>query len=741
MDVFRPRWYDTLTGELAILSTDRRNVSVSLKATTQRRLGKALKKEIDHRTWMSPELNDEQLGYAADDVVQLFQLKDNQRARSMEVELNGDYPLRRSLDLETRLIPTVLRMVINGLPISMKNLFEYLEKQVQLVQSVESDLKEALGPINLGSPVQVKKAFAALGRPMLSTNADALTDLTMAGGQVGKVAEMLLVHRHATQRLKMYTSDWVDQYVYDGFTHGRLWCLGTDTGRFSSSNPNLQQIPVDMRWVFEAPDGYGIVSADYCLDPTTEVETPIGRRQMQQIRTGDWVYTSRENKIDVGQVTASTPIKPLEAYHLTFDNGETVVASADHRWPIRQTGTRDLVELRTDALKVGMRFIPFHRTDARYPVLYSYSHYDYVYEHDLVARASLGPKPPKHEVHHIDGNSRNNDPSNLKYVSKSDHVSYERKKSYTTQDHEYRREKLREGIKRRRSYVGEGNPRFGHTLSDETKQRISMAQKARFAKKRGGQRDENHVLVSIEPIGSQPMWAITVDPDHNYVLAAGVVTLNSQIEVRVAAAFAQDPVLLAALEDEDVHRQIAAEVFGVAFEDVTKEQRSLSKAMSFTLIFGGGGKMFYEYARLQGAEITQSGAFDVIDAFFTRFSGLRAFIDRARAIARARSVVVLTLPTGLRRILAGQQLTSTRILNTRVQGSAAAGLKFGLLETQKRGIDKYLGATVHDELVGVVPWNEMDEYGRELEDCMIVGMHKVISTTVKVGIKKGKQWS
>jgi DNA polymerase I-like protein with 3'-5' exonuclease and polymerase domains len=162
--------------------------------------------------------------------------------------------------------------------------------------------------------------------------------------------------------------------------------------------------------------------------------------------------------------------------------------------------------------------------------------------------------------------------------------------------------------------------------------------------------------------------------------------------------------------------------------------------MTFLLIFGGGVQRFYEYVKMSGSNISFDQASDIVYRFFTTFEGLRNIRSRAEKLAMKTGPVFIRLPNGCRRILVGYNKKSTTILNTMVQGTAAVGIKYGILEAGRRGLDKYLGGQVHDELVAAVPNREAKNYGKELEEAMIVGMNKVIDTTVRVGIKIGDVW-
>jgi DNA polymerase I len=214
----------------------------------------------------------------------------------------------------------------------------------------------------------------------------------------------------------------------------------------------------------------------------------------------------------------------------------------------------------------------------------------------------------------------------------------------------------------------------------------------------------------------------------------------SQIEVRIAAFQAGDEVLMKQLESDDVHSAIAAAVFGIKQKDVTKEQRSIAKAMTFLLLFGGGVQRFYEYVKMSGSSITFEDASNIVYRFFTTFTGLKASRTKAERMASRPGPAFIRLPNGCRRILVGYNKKSTTILNTMVQGAAAVGIKYGMIEADRRGITKYLGGQVHDELVSAVPNKEVKDYGHELAEAMIVGMHRVIDSTVKVEVKSGLVW-
>lgn len=226
------------------------------------------------------------------------------------------------------------------------------------------------------------------------------------------------------------------------------------------------------------------------------------------------------------------------------------------------------------------------------------------------------------------------------------------------------------------------------------------------------------------------------------VAGTSIVSVDySQLEIRVAAAISQDEALLATLDHDDVHTAIAAQIFGVEPDKVTAVQRRAAKAASFTLLFGGSAKTLYEYSRRMGAPLTMEQAQRVFVQFFNTFSGLMRTRQKAQSMVRDRNSLVIKLPGGARRLLFGDKLNPQVVLNTTVQGTAAIGLKHALAEAGRRGLDRYIGAIIHDEIVASVPDFMAKDFAAELSEAMILGMSNVVSCPVTTETKIGAHWS
>jgi DNA polymerase-1 len=220
-----------------------------------------------------------------------------------------------------------------------------------------------------------------------------------------------------------------------------------------------------------------------------------------------------------------------------------------------------------------------------------------------------------------------------------------------------------------------------------------------------------------------------------------VVTLDyTGIEARVAAAIANDPALIAALREGDIHSYIGSQILGVPPEEITKEQRQLAKAATFTLIFAGSPLAVKRSAKSYGVRISDNEAEFISTSFFNKFTKLRSLRNKAREISR-RNYFTVELPTGLRRQLVSRYLLKSedmddplspqRILNTRVQGTAAAGLKFALIAMRNTpfmdgALSDIVCAVVHDEVVGLVPDSHAEEAAEKMKRAMVLGMELAI---------------
>ncbi len=218
----------------------------------------------------------------------------------------------------------------------------------------------------------------------------------------------------------------------------------------------------------------------------------------------------------------------------------------------------------------------------------------------------------------------------------------------------------------------------------------------------------------------------------------------SQIELRIMAHLSEDPGLLRAFEQGlDVHRATAAEVFGLAPEAVTSEQRRYAKTINFGLIYGMGA-----FGLAHNLGIDQKAARSYIERYFDRFAGVKRFMEATKAAAAEQGYVEtvfgrrLWLPeiqggSGPRRAAAERQA-----INAPMQGTAADLIKLAMIAVQK-ALDAEQRATrmvmqVHDELVFEVPDAEI-EWVKEAVPRLMAGVADLrVPLLAEVGI--GANW-
>jgi DNA polymerase-1 len=201
-----------------------------------------------------------------------------------------------------------------------------------------------------------------------------------------------------------------------------------------------------------------------------------------------------------------------------------------------------------------------------------------------------------------------------------------------------------------------------------------------------------------------------------FVPAEGMTLLSadySQVELRIVAHFSGDESLIDAFaKGEDVHRRTAAEVNGIAPEDVSAEQRAHAKAINFGIIYGSSA---FGIANQLG--IAQAEAQATIDRYFARYRGVRRFLDETVAAAQERGFVRTLL--GRRRYLpdlrsrnrALRQAAERMAVNTVIQGTAADLIKKAMVEVEAAlrdaGLRSRMLLQVHDELVFEAPPREI----------------------------------
>lgn len=230
-----------------------------------------------------------------------------------------------------------------------------------------------------------------------------------------------------------------------------------------------------------------------------------------------------------------------------------------------------------------------------------------------------------------------------------------------------------------------------------------------------------------------------------FVAPAGRVLLAadySQIELRLMAHLSQDEALVDAFNHgQDVHRRTAAEVLGIALEDVTNDQRRQAKAVNFGLLYG-----MSEFGLIRQLGFTRQESQDYIKQYFHRYPGIYEYMQRTRQIALEQGFVEtifgrrLYTPDIDARNMMVRKGAERAAINAPLQGSAADIIKMAMVEVDKmlpKDQAKML-LQVHDELVFEVDGKIADELAPKLAEVMQSVVKLSVPLIVEVG--KGMNW-
>ena len=218
----------------------------------------------------------------------------------------------------------------------------------------------------------------------------------------------------------------------------------------------------------------------------------------------------------------------------------------------------------------------------------------------------------------------------------------------------------------------------------------------------------------------------------------------SQIELRILAHLSHDPTLTDAFRQErDIHRYTASLIHGVPESDVTSEMRNAMKAINYGILYGMSA-----HGLAKGLGMTYEEAAAFIQAYFDRYSAVRAFLDAQ--IEQAKQTGYVQTLLGRRRYipevkspdLATRQFGERMAVNAPIQGTAADLVKQAMVQMagqlRQRRVSSRMILQVHDELVFECPQAEAETIGSLAREVMEHAIE--LSVPLRVTIKQGPNW-
>lgn len=219
----------------------------------------------------------------------------------------------------------------------------------------------------------------------------------------------------------------------------------------------------------------------------------------------------------------------------------------------------------------------------------------------------------------------------------------------------------------------------------------------------------------------------------------------SQIELRILAHLSQDEVLIRSFRaEEDIHRRTAAEVFGIAPEEVTPRQRDSAKAVNFGIIYG-----ISDYGLSRQLGISRQEAKTYIQRYLERYPGVQEYFKNVIEEARRKGYVTTMfnrrrrLPDINSKNFMKRSFAERTALNTPIQGSAADIIKMAMLKTdvllQEYGEKAAMILQVHDELLFDIREDLLFELAPRIKEAMESVAKLVVPLTVDM--KWGRNWA
>ncbi|MDU6433976.1 MAG: DNA polymerase, partial [Pantoea sp.] len=219
----------------------------------------------------------------------------------------------------------------------------------------------------------------------------------------------------------------------------------------------------------------------------------------------------------------------------------------------------------------------------------------------------------------------------------------------------------------------------------------------------------------------------------------------SQIELRIMAHLSQDKGLLDAFaHGEDIHRATAAEVFGVALDKVSGEQRRSAKAINFGLIYGMSAFGLSRQLNIGAGEAKR-----YMDLYFERYPGVLRYMENTRQLAASNGYVEtldgrrLWLPDIKSSNAIRRKAAERAAINAPMQGTAADIIKRAMIAVdewlqQQNDAAVRMIMQVHDELVFEVQSDAVESASQQIRKLMEGSMKLDVPLQVEIGV--GENW-
>lgn len=218
----------------------------------------------------------------------------------------------------------------------------------------------------------------------------------------------------------------------------------------------------------------------------------------------------------------------------------------------------------------------------------------------------------------------------------------------------------------------------------------------------------------------------------------------SQIELRIIAELSEDPGLIETFVNElDVHTATASRIYGIPLEEVTPDMRRNAKTVNFGIVYG-----ISAFGLSERLNIPRKEAAEIIDQYFSKYPGVKSYMESTIAFARANGYVETMM--GRRRYLRDINSANATVrgfaernaINAPVQGSSADMIKIAMINIydsmKSQGLKSKMILQVHDELVFDTLKSEVEIMKKIVEEKMKSAIPMTVP--VEVDMNTGDNW-
>ena len=703
--------------------------------------------------------------------------------------------------LEMSVMEVMCDVEDTGMPVAWDEMEAHRQLAAGFIQRMERAVKaefsvmaggKDLSTLNLGSPKQMQELlYRELGLSTtkmtkggedkaeawqgMSTGKDAMETLSKKYPAIQKLLEF-----RQTQNLANRLKKWLDEHHFsaDGRVHANYNQVVVGTGRFAANDPAIQQCPKEWRWatadgdvwndetwahlavgengkdywqgnfrdfLVAPPDSY-LLTYDYCLGPDTRVLTSdLHWKALRDVQVGD-TLVGFDEEIERGRGKNSKMREAvverkrevcLPSYLLTLEDGTEIVASDDHYWVATDTKAYRGVH-RPWGKASGVRRQWF-KTSELTP-----DHVLHRWVDPWESAEGLSVEDQR-DLAYLAGFADGEGwiTANVVALGQLPGTVWEHVKTLlarqgfpvtetTATSSGTERLFLRGGNASLR-FLGQARPL--RLLENGAKKGVWEG-RSTYSRKDGSGRTR---IVRMERY-EQPQDLIAIRTSTGTFVAEGLLTHNSQIELRVLAGESKEPSLLDAFaNDRDVHTLTAAIMLGKTTAEVTTRDRQIGKTTNFALLYGQGPKSLGEQLG-----VSMSQAKELYQAYFSGFTSVTTWMERVKNIGKqngyaethfGRKYKVWELESSNQAIYSkGERV----LVNAPIQGGAADYMKIAMVRVARdlkaKGWWKN-GCTIvmnqHDSLTFIVS-NELNPVEvRELIEAAVVfhvaGFPKIVA--------------